>query len=216
MGGAHSFIMKPNYELYLVTDESTIVEDLLKIVEEAVKGGVTIVQLREKNSTGHEFYGKAKRLKALLSRYDIPLVINDRIDIALAVGSAGVHIGQSDLPLYAVRKIVPSSMIVGVSVSTVEEAKEAEENGADYIGVGAAFATNTKEDADLLSEGMLSAITSSVTIPAVAIGGIKLANIHELKDEKLAGVAIVSEIMHAQKPYEAALALQKECASSIG
>lgn len=184
-------------------------EDLLEIVEEAVKGGVTIVQLREMHSTGHDFYNKAEHLKALLDRDDIPLVINDRIDIALAIGSAGVHIGQSDLPLYAVRKIVPSSMIVGVSVSTVEEAKEAEENGADYIGVGAAFATNTKADANLLPEGMLSAIISEANIPAVAIGGIKLENIHELKDEKLAGVAIVSEIMHAKKPYEAAKTLRK-------
>lgn len=191
-------------ELYLVTDESTQVEALLNIVEDAVKGGVTMVQLREKNSTGKDFYDKAKKLKAVLDRYDVPLFINDRIDIALAVDASGVHIGQKDLPLLVVKEMLPSSMIVGISVSTVEQAKEAEKNGADYIGVGAVFPTETKKDARVLPSGRLSAIIEAVNIPAFAIGGIKPENIHTLKKQGLAGVSVVSAIMGAEQPERAA------------
>lgn len=191
-------------ELYLVTDESTQVEALLNIVEDAVKGGVTMVQLREKNSTGKDFYDKAKKLKAVLDRYDVPLFINDRIDIALAVDASGVHIGQKDLPLLVVKEMLPLSMIVGISVSTVEQAKEAEKNGADYIGVGAVFPTETKKDARVLPAGRLSAIIEAVNIPAFAIGGIKPENIHTLKKQGLAGVSVVSAIMGAEQPERAA------------
>ena len=198
--------MTHNYSLYLVTEESVPLEELLRIIEEAVKGGVSIVQLREKNSTGSCFFKKAKSIKSLLARYDVPLIINDRVDIALAVGADGVHIGQEDLPLSEVRKIVPASMIVGLSVSTVEEAKEAEENGADYIGVGSIFPTQSKDDANLLPNGMLELITNAVSIPVVGIGGINLDNISTIRDKNLAGVAIVSAIMKAEDPYEAAKA----------
>ncbi|WP_066288121.1 thiamine phosphate synthase [Bacillus sp. FJAT-29937] len=201
--------MKPNYTLYLVTEESAPLEKLLQTVENAVKGGVTIVQLREKQSSGKLFYEKASKLKALLDRYQVPLIINDRIDVALAVHSAGVHIGQSDLPLLSVREMVPDSMIVGISVSTVEEAKIAEKNGADYIGVGACFPTQSKDNAKVLPEGMLGSIIKEVSIPVVAIGGIKLENIAELQKNKLAGYAIVSAIMKAKNPLESAETFRK-------
>lgn len=202
--------MKSNYELYFVTEESVPVEQLLYIVEEAVKGGVTIVQLREKNSTGKTFYEKAFRLKELLQKYNVPLIINDRVDVALAVNADGVHVGQDDLPLTIVRKIVPSSMIVGVSVSTVEEAKEAQQNGADYIGIGSVFPTNTKQDAKLLPEGMLEEIVKKVKIPTVAIGGIKIDNLSKIVGTGVDGIAVVSGIMRAENPQEQATAFLKK------
>lgn len=209
MGEGGTFCMNLDYRLYLVTEEATPIENLLHIVEEAVKGGVTIVQLREKESSGKVFFEKATKLKKLLARYNIPLIINDRIDVALAVNAEGVHIGQSDLPLTDVRKIIPESMIVGVSVSSVEEAKIAEKNGATYIGVGACFPTTSKSDAKILTEGMLEAIMKEVSIPVVAIGGIKLNNISDLLDLKMAGYAIVSAIMKAQNPATTAREFRK-------
>lgn len=200
--------MKANYNLYLVTEESVPVEKLLYIVEEAVKGGVTIVQLREKLSNGQTFFEKAKKLKELLRRYQVPLIINDRIDVALAIGADGVHIGQSDLPLKAVREIVPKSMIVGVSVSTVEEALEAEENGATYLGVGAVFPTKSKADAEVLPTGMLDSIIEKVPIPIVAIGGIQLENVAQIQGKNIAGIAVVSGIMKADAPFKTAKAFQ--------
>ena len=142
--------MKQNnlsYKMYLVTDlfEGTE-EELLAKVEKALEGGVTLVQLREKEADGKEFYERALRLKKLLDRFHVPLIINDRVDIALAVGAFGVHVGQDDLPLKVVRSLV-GDMVVGVSVRTVQEAKKAVEDGADYIGVGAVFPTSTKLDA---------------------------------------------------------------------
>lgn len=193
-----------NLELYFVTDESVPMEQLLFIVEEAVKGGVSIVQLREKHSSGKIFYEKAYRIKQLLQKYNVPLIINDRVDIALAVEADGVHVGQKDLPLAIVRKIVPSSMIVGVSVSTVEQAIEAEKNGANYIGVGAVFPTKTKQDAKVLPDGMLNDIVTNVTIPAVAIGGINIDNLSIIARTGVDGIAIVSGIMKAKNPKEAA------------
>lgn len=206
MGKGRAIIMK---NIYLVTDESTPVDALLEIARQAVKGGVSMVQLREKHSTGKDFYEKAKRLKEMLDRYHVPLFINDRIDIALAVGASGVHIGQKDLPLSVVKKILPPTMTVGISVSTVEQAKEAEQNGANYIGVGAVFPTKTKKDARVLPEGMLSAIIEAVNLPVYAIGGINPENIHTLKGEGLAGVSVVSAIMDAEKPVHAAALLKK-------
>ncbi|KAA0948721.1 thiamine phosphate synthase [Sporosarcina sp. ANT_H38] len=196
--------MNLDLTLYLVTEEAAPLETLLTIVEEAIEGGVTLVQLREKSSDGNVFYEKAKALKELLDRYDVPLIINDRVDVALAVSAAGVHIGQSDLPLHAVRNILPQSMIVGVSVSTVEEALLAEETGASYLGVGAAFPTGTKSDAKVLPAGILEEITRSVSIPSVAIGGITLENIESLWNTGIAGVAVVSALMQAENPTQIA------------
>ncbi|TQR14197.1 thiamine phosphate synthase [Psychrobacillus soli] len=186
--------------LNLVTEESVSIDVLLKVVEQAIKGGVTIVQLREKNSSGKEFYEKAKALKELLDKYDVPLIINDRIDIAIAVNAAGVHIGQSDLPLATVKEIVPESFIIGVSAGTLEEAKSAERDGATYIGVGSIFPTGTKGDAKLLPQGVLKEIIQSVSIPIVAIGGITLENMDTLQHKGIAGVAVVSAIMKANNP----------------
>lgn len=205
--------MKPNYTLYLVTEESMPLEQLLQTIEEAVKGGVTIVQLREKNTSGKSFFEKAKSVKALLKQYDVPLIINDRVDVALAIEADGVHVGQSDLPLTAIRNIVPATMLVGISVSTIAEAIEAEENGADYIGVGAVFPTHSKDDAKVLPEGMLAEITNAVALPAVAIGGIKLIHLPKLREMNIAGVAIVSGIMKADDPYSAAKSYRKEMES---
>lgn len=190
--------------LYLVTEESVSTDSLLTVVEQAIKGGATIVQLREKNSSAKDFYEKAKSLKGLLDYYQIPLIINDRIDIAIAVKAAGVHIGQTDLPISIVKEIVPSSFIIGVSVATLEEAKNAELIGANYLGVGSAFPTGTKSDAKLLRKGVLEEITKTVSIPVVAIGGITLENVSSLQDRGIAGVAVVSAIMKAADPLNAA------------
>ncbi|MGE7183167.1 thiamine phosphate synthase [Peribacillus sp. NPDC006672] len=186
--------------LYLVTEESIAIEELTKIIAESVSGGVSIVQLREKNNSSLSFYKKASALKQLLSELSIPLIINDRVDIALAVEADGIHIGQDDLPLPVIKQMVPDDMIVGVSVSTLEEALEAERNGADYIGVGSVFPTKTKQDATLMAIEDLEGICRSVSIPAVAIGGITADNISSLSDSGLSGTAVVSAIMNADSP----------------
>jgi thiamine-phosphate pyrophosphorylase len=195
--------------LYLVTAESIAIEELTKIIAESVSGGVSIVQLREKNNSSLSFYEKASALKQLLNELSIPLIINDRVDIALAVGADGIHIGQDDLPLPVVKKMVPEDMIVGVSVSTLEEALEAERNGADYIGVGSVFPTKTKQDATLMALEDLGEICRGVSIPAVAIGGITADNISALSDSGLSGTAVVSAIMNADNPKTASESLLK-------
>lgn len=195
--------------LYLVTEESIAIEELTKIIAESVSGGVSIVQLREKNNSSLSFYKKASALKQLLNELSIPLIINDRVDIALAVGADGIHIGQDDLPLPVVKKMVPEDMIVGVSVSTLEEALEAERNGADYIGVGSVFPTKTKQDATLMALEDLGEICRGVSIPAVAIGGITADNISALSDSGLSGTAVVSAIMNADNPKTASESLLK-------
>ncbi|WP_258833229.1 thiamine phosphate synthase [Peribacillus frigoritolerans] len=195
--------------LYLVTEESIAIEELTKIIAESVSGGVSIVQLREKNNSSLSFYKKASALKQLLNELSIPLIINDRVDIALAVGADGIHIGQDDLPLPVVKKMVPEDMIVGVSVSTLEEALEAERNGADYIGVGSVFPTKTKQDATLMALEDLGEICRSVSIPAVAIGGITADNMSPLSNSGLSGTAVVSAIMNADNPKTASESLLK-------
>lgn len=198
------FNVKQALSLYLVTSESMELEELLNKVEAAIQGGVTMVQLREKQSSGKLFLKKALALKSLTEKYEIPLVINDRVDIALAAGADGVHVGQSDLPAAYVKKIVPPSMFVGVSCSTVEEAKEAEKQGADYLGVGAVFPTNSKKDAERLESGMLESIVESVNIPVVAIGGINLENVQQLSHTGIDGIAVVSAILSNNNPKLAA------------
>jgi thiamine-phosphate pyrophosphorylase len=195
--------------LYLVTEESIAIEELTRIITESVSGGVSIVQLREKSNSSLSFYKKASELKQLLNELSIPLVINDRVDIALAVGADGIHIGQDDLPLPVVKKMVPEDMFVGVSVSTLEEALEAERNGADYIGVGSVFPTKTKQDATLMALEDLGEICRGVSIPAVAIGGITADNITALSDSGLSGTAVVSAIMNANNPKTASESLLK-------
>ncbi len=198
-----------DYKLYLVTEEDMPVEQLLSMIKQAVDGGASLVQLREKSSGGKIFYEKALEIKNFLDSLSIPLIINDRVDIALAVEAAGVHLGQSDLPIEAVKKIIPDSMVVGISAHTVEEAILAEETGADYIGVGSIFPTSSKSDANLLPQGMLKKIIDSVSIPVVAIGGITEKNAILLQSHELDGIAVISSITRADDPKSAAEQLLK-------
>lgn len=198
-----------NYRLNVVTEVGMSLEQLFPIIHKAVAGGASIVQLREKNMDGKDFYHKAVELKRYLDNLSIPLIINDRVDIALAVNASGVHLGQSDIPLGAVKKMIPDSMIVGISAHTVEEAMLAEEAGADYIGVGSVFQTSSKPDATLLSKGMLAKITETVSIPVIAIGGINEENASQLQSFNIDGIAVVSSITRADDPSSAAQALLK-------
>jgi thiamine-phosphate pyrophosphorylase len=199
-----------NNSLYLVTDETVALEKLLDVVKQAITGGVSVVQLREKESTGQMFYQKALALKQLLSSHPVLLIINDRIDVALAIDADGVHIGQDDLPAAQVRKIIPESMILGVSAQTVEQAQDAEKNGADYLGSGAVFPTNTKKDTDHLPLDTLRDIVQSVSIPVVAIGGITTENINKLANSGVSGISVVSAIFQADDPLRAAQLLKNQ------
>ncbi|MBA9026042.1 MULTISPECIES: thiamine phosphate synthase [Bacillaceae] len=207
--------LRDNLSLYLVTEESIPLEKLEQIIEEAILGGVTAVQLREKNSDGKIFYEKALKIKQLLANYSIPLFINDRVDLALAVGADGIHIGQGDIPLSVVKQLVPMSMKIGVSVKNVQQALKAEADGADYIGVGSVFPTSTKKDASMLQHGVLNMICQAVTIPAVAIGGITSANLPQILNSGISGAAIVSAIMKADDPRKAAEMLKKQMTTAI-
>ena len=199
-----------DYSVYLVTDHRNKTdEEFLKIIEEAIKGGTSILQLREKTASTKDFYQLALKVKEITSKYDVPLLINDRIDIAIAVDSEGVHIGQDDMPADIARKIIGEDKILGVSASTVEEAKKAEIDGADYIGSGAVFPTATKDDADSVSKDELKKIVDSIDIPVVAIGGITLKNAESLKDTGIAGFSVVSAIMSADDPKEASQKLRE-------
>ena len=199
-----------DYSVYLVTDRRNKTdEEFLNIIEEAIKGGTTIVQLREKTASTKEFYELALKVKEITSKYDVPLLINDRIDIALAVDSEGVHIGQDDMPAVVAREIIGKEKILGVSASTVEEAKKAETDSADYIGSGAVFPTATKDDADSVSKEELKEIVDSIDIPVVAIGGITVENANTLKGSGIAGFSVVSAIMSAEDPKESSQKLRE-------
>ena len=194
--------MREQLKVYLVTgryDSSDT--EFLKRIETACRSGVTLVQLREKEVSTRRFYELAVKVKAVTDAYQIPLIINDRVDICLAVDAAGVHIGDDELPVALVRKLVGSTKIVGVSAKTVARGVEAENEGADYLGVGAIFPTTTK-DSPLTSLQTLSEIAAAVTIPVVAIGGIKEENIEQLMGTGVAGVSLVSEIMLAEQITE--------------
>ena len=199
-----------DYSVYLVTDRRNKTdEEFLNIIEEAIKGGTTVVQLREKTASTKEFYELALKVKEITSRYDVPLLINDRIDIALAVDSEGVHIGQDDMPADIAREIIGEDKILGVSASTVEEAKKAEKDSADYIGSGAVFPTATKDDADSVSKEELKEIVDSIDIPVVEIGGITVENASSLKSSGIAGFSVVSAIMSAEDPKVASKKLKE-------
>ncbi|NLG89719.1 MAG: thiamine phosphate synthase [Clostridiaceae bacterium] len=203
------FQYKTDYSLYLVTD-STMLRgmSLEEAVEQAVLGGVTIVQLREKNSTSREFYETAVKIKEITDRHKIPLIINDRLDIALSVDAAGVHLGQKDLPCKAARHILGKHKIIGVSAATPEEALKAQEDGADYIGAGAVFGTNTKTDTRNLNIATLKEITGKLNIPVVAIGGINSENAILLKGSGIKGFAVASGILAQSDIYNAARSLR--------
>ena len=186
--------------LYLVTDKSDDVEKFLKTIEEGIKGGVTVVQIREKTADTLDFYNLALKVKEITTKYNVPLIINDRVDVALAIDADGVHVGQSDMPCEVTRKLVGPDKIVGVSAATIEEAKKAQEDSADYIGTGAVFPTQTKDDAPKITKKDLKEIVDSIDIPVVAIGGINLSNAYELNDTGIAGLSVVSAIMSSENP----------------
>ncbi|MCF0225722.1 MAG: thiamine phosphate synthase [Methanobrevibacter sp.] len=187
-------------KLYLVTNHDDNVERFLKTIENAIKGGVTIVQLREKTGDSGELYNLALKVKEITDKYDIPLIIDDRIDIMLAVDCAGIHIGQSDMPCDVARKLVGNNKIIGVSAHNIEEALKAQEDGADYLGCGAIYPTLTKKNPNRVSKECLKQISDAVDIPVVAIGGIKIENAQELENTGIAGLCVVSAIMDSDNP----------------
>ena len=189
----------------MVSDSSCIFKDttyLLKAVESAIKGGVDIVQLREKDLDSLSFFNKAFQLKTLCQKYNIPFLINDRIDIAQAVDADGVHIGQEDIPLPFVRQILGQDKIIGVSVKTIVQAKLAQNQGANYIGSGALFKTTTKKNPVYISFDEFKAIQASVNIPVIAIGGIDVENLDEVLRLKPSGVAVVRAILAHNNPFQ--------------
>ena len=189
--------------LYLVTDKSDDVEKFLNTIEEAIKGGVTVVQIREKTAETLDFYNLALKVKEITTKYNVPLIINDRVDVALAIDAEGVHVGQSDMPCDVTRKLIGEDKILGVSAATIDEAIKAEKDGADYIGTGAVFPTATKDDAPSITKQDLKDVVDSINIPVVAIGGITLENASQLKDTGIAGLSVVSAIMSAENPKKA-------------
>lgn len=196
--------------LYLVTNNSEDEEKFLNIIEESLKGGVSVVQLREKKAETLDFYNLALKVKEITQKYNVPLIINDRIDIALAIDADGVHVGQSDMPAKIARSMIGEDKILGVSAANIKEAKKAQRDSADYIGVGAVYPTNTKDDATSVPKKELKEIVKSVDIPVVAIGGITQENAHELNDCEIDGLSVVSAIMEAENPKIASKNLLKE------
>lgn len=196
---------KIDYRLYLVTDRKQPAPGTFeKVVEDALKGGATLVQLREKEGDTGLLYERAVKLKKITDTFHVPLIIDDRIDIMLAVGADGVHVGQSDMPAAIARKLIGPHKILGVSAGTLEEAVQAEKDGADYLGVGAMFPTATKKDADITTTETLRKIMDTVHIPVVTIGGMNESTIPLFKGYGLSGFAVVSAIMASREPEKAA------------
>ena len=212
--------MPPDLSLYLVTDSTRAVlgdADLLHVVDEAIKGGVTIVQYRDKHAETGQLVSTAARLHEITKRHAVPLLINDRVDVALAVGAEGVHLGQDDMPIAAARKLLGDQAIIGITASSVEEARAAQSGGADYLGIGTVFATSTKEDTkSIIGTAGTAAILQAMgdrQLPSVAIGGINSSNLLRVLHQTtispkacLSGVAVVSAIMAAEDPEAAARA----------
>ncbi len=186
-------------KLYLVTNRyQDSLESFLEKVETACRSGVTIVQLREKNLTTNQYYQLAKQVKEITDAYQVPLIIDDRLDVCLAVDAAGLHIGDDELPVSVARKVLGPEKILGVTAKTVKRALEAEEGGADYLGTGAIFPTTTKENAPITLISTLKTICQTVAIPVVAIGGLTSENIDQLIGTGIAGVAVVRDLMQAE------------------
>ena len=185
--------------LYLVTNRyQDSLESFLEKVETACRSGVTIVQLREKNLTTNQYYQLAKQVKEITDAYQVPLIIDDRLDVCLAVDAAGLHIGDDELPVSVARQVLGPGKILGVTAKTVKRALEAEEGGADYLGTGAIFPTTTKENAPITRISTLNDICQTVSIPVVAIGGLTSENIDQLIGTGIAGVAVVRDLMQAE------------------
>ena len=202
--------------LYFITDSSNFSEEeFLYRVELALMGGVTILQLREKDKTTCEYIELAEKVHNITKKYNIPLIIDDRVDVALAIDAEGVHVGQSDMPVKSVRKLMGENKIVGATTKTVEQAKVAFEQGADYLGVGAIYPTTTKVKTDITSTETLRDICNAVPVAVNAIGGLNKDNIDILKSIPIAGVCVVSAIMKANDPKKATEEL-KEKAKELG
>ncbi|BAB05150.1 thiamine phosphate synthase [Halalkalibacterium halodurans] len=189
-----------DFRLYAITGEEFHPDRSLQaVMEEAILGGVDIIQLRDKKSHKREVLEKARVLQALAKKYDIPLIINDHIDVALAVDADGIHLGQDDLPLSEARKIMGRDKIIGISTHKIEEAREAEKGGADYIGVGPIFETKSKEDVvDPVTTAYIQQVAHEISIPFVAIGGIKLHNVEQVLDAGATRICMISEIVGAE------------------
>lgn len=197
--------MKVDYTLYLCTDSGLMSCDTVEeSVERGILGGVSVVQLREKNASSLELFYLAKRVKLVTDRYNVPLVINDRLDICQAVDAAGVHLGQSDLPCREARRILGDGKLIGVSAALPEEAARAQADGADYLGVGAVFTTSTKTNTRPVTPDTIRAIRRAVTIPFVVIGGVNAQNIAQLYGLGINGAAVISAVVSSPDITEAA------------
>lgn len=192
-------MLKETLRLYLVTNRyQDSLETFLKKVEQACQSGVTMIQLREKQLTTNQYYELAKIVKQITDTYQVPLIIDDRLDVCLAVDAAGLHIGDDELPVSVARQVLGTEKILGVTAKTVKRALEAEESGADYLGTGAIFPTTTKENAPITLISTLKDICQTVDIPVVAIGGLTCENIHQLSGTDIAGIAVVRDLMQAR------------------
>ena len=195
--------------LYAITDRAWVGrQTLYEQIEEALQGGATIVQLREKDMDAADFTAEAVEVKALCRRYRVPLIINDNVEVALQSGADGVHVGIEDTPVAQLRQMVPKDFIIGATAKTVEQARAAERAGADYLGVGAVFPSPTKKNAIRITREQLKEICGSVSIPAVAIGGISMENAAALQGGGMAGIAVVSAIFAAPDIRQAAADLR--------
>ncbi|MGI6559413.1 MAG: thiamine phosphate synthase [Limnochordia bacterium] len=202
--------MKVDYTLYAITDDAMAPELLPRAVEEAILGGATIVQLRKKNITTREYLHLAQAVKEATDRHGIPLIINDRLDIALAVDAAGLHVGDDDLPVDVARRLLGPTKILGVSADSPEKAKTAEAQGATYLGVGAVYPTPSKADAGPpIGLSGLSQVIQAASLPVVAIGGINLANCYEVRKQGAAGMAVISALFGAPDIKSAAAELRR-------
>lgn len=202
---------KDMLRLYVVTDRSwERRQTLYEQVEDALKGGATIIQLREKKLEEKEFIKEALHIKELCHKYNVPFIINDNVDVALKCGADGVHVGLEDTPVSEIRKRVPKDFIIGATCKTVEQAQLAQKSGADYMGVGAVFPSPTKKNAVRITYEQLKTICSSVSVPAVAIGGISLENITELRGSGISGIAVVSAVFSADDIRETTARLKEK------
>lgn len=209
-------LSKDDLLLYAITDRGSLDKKVFfGKIEEALQGGVTILQLREKELDEDSFTDEAIEVKALCRKYGIPLIINDNVNVALKSGADGVHVGIEDMPIDEIRRKTPDSFIIGATCKTVEQAQSAERLGADYMGVGAVFPSPTKKNAVRITREQLKEICSSVSIPAVAIGGITLENVGELNGGGMSGIAVVSAVFSADDIQKAASLLKEKAKSLI-
>ena len=209
-------LSKDDLLLYAITDRRNLDKKVFfEKIEEALQGGVTILQLREKELDEDSFINEAIEVKNICRKHGVPLIINDNVNVALKSGADGVHVGIEDMPIDEIRRTVPDSFIIGATCKTVEQAQSAERLGADYMGVGAVFPSPTKKNAVRITREQLKEICASVSIPAVAIGGISLENVDELKDGGMSGIAVVSAVFSADDIQKAASLLKEKAKSLI-